>query len=311
MKLRIFRPAIHPSGKRGFDAIIKGCRACGDDIEYTDDINAECDVAVHASGPKGGSAMNSLTVARKALIERFGFNRLILESPAIRPGYDRVQAMGDSYWRLSLGGFLRDEAEYGVDMGNSPPDRWSRIAEEQGIVPQDFHLPIDGHVLVMLQKSSDASLRGKVMDEWASEMVAMIRMFVPWPIVLRPHPLEPYRPHNQDNARISSGHDKDWDNARAVVTYTSLSAIDSLLRGLPTWTMHFGNMAWMMSNKSLSRLRNPWFPKRDVFQRWLNDLAYTQWSVPEIAEGMPWKRLKQKLLEKVSYQPESDSTVDA
>lgn len=308
MKLLIFKPAIHVSGKLGFDSIVKGCRACGDDIWYTKDINAECDVAVHASGVKGGSAMNSLSVARKALISRFGFSRLILESPVIRPGYAKLQAEGRFYWRLSLGGFLRHEAEYGMDIGHSPGDRWLRIAAEHGIEPKPFHAPQDGHVLVMLQKSSDASLMGQDMNEWAREIIAKVRLCVKWPIVVRPHPLEPHRPPEFDHAWLSSGGEEDWENARAVVTFTSLSSIDSLLRGLPTWTMHPGNLAWPVANKSLTRLEDPWFPEADVFQRWLNDLAYMQWTPTEIAGGVPWTRLKRKLLDRLSSQQVKGST---
>ena len=288
MRLRIFNRAIHPSGKPGFDAIVAGCRAVGDECDYTDDLIANCDVAVHASGPKGGSmAQSDLSVCRRILIDRFGKNRLILESPVIRPGL-----VVGNYWRLSLGGFLRG-SEYANE--NSPSDRWERISSEQGIEPRDFHVPQDGHVLIMLQKPSDASLSGSDHYNWARAMIAQVKQYVDWPIVLRPHPLNKESTPAFEGATVSSGSEKDWDNARAVITFTSLSAIDSLLRGLPTWTMSPGNLAYEMTNRSLSRLENPWFPHPADFDQWLANLAYTQWSPDEIRSGEPWSRLRATL----------------
>jgi hypothetical protein len=33
-------------------------------------------------------------------------------------------------------------------------------------------------------------------------------------------------------------------------------------------------------------------------QQWANWLAYTEWSTDEIKEGLPWKRIRERLLEK-------------
>ena len=292
MKIRIFDPAISMAGRNAFAAFMRGCKAAGDhDVAWTKDIEEKCDIAVHASGVKGGRLQSGkLSQARARLIKRFGKNRVVIESPAIRTGL----VGGAVYWRLGLGGFLRDEAEYANQ--NSPPDRWDIIAEEQQIVPMSFHVPLGrGHVLIMLQKTSDASLRGKCMIEWGNEMIREVRKHVDWPILIRPHPLETVRPPDFRGATLTHGHDDDWDHARAVVTYTSLSAIDSMIRGLPTWTMHEGNLAWEVTNSELAALKNPWFPEREVFDQFLYDLAYSQWKVSEIETGEPWLRLKAKL----------------
>jgi hypothetical protein len=59
------------------------------------------------------------------------------------------------------------------------------------------------------------------------------------------------------------------------------------MNGIPVFTGQ-SSLAWDMSMKSLTNINNPLMPDRE---QWLNNLAYTEWSVPEISQGTPIKHL--------------------
>ena len=268
-------------------SVFEGVKNSGDEPFYTDDIEAECDIAFHSSGPKGKRG-GRLTPARERLIQRFGKRRLVLESAAFRFGY---QEETNPYWRLSLGGFLYDEADYANK--DSPPDRWQMITKEQGIRLEPFEWKKGKFIIVCLQKPSDASLRGQDTKLWGDRVYGDCRQLFPDEgIVMRYHPLDM-------RGRFNLPLREDLARASAVITYTSLSAIESICAGVPTVACNSGSLAWPVAFNSLPELKANWllmpsFAEEDRLQ-WLCDLAYTQWKPSEIEEGIPWKRLRATL----------------
>lgn len=295
MKVRIFNAAISQGGKPAFDAFRQGVIASGDDCEYTNDLTEDCDIAVHASGVKGGRLKQSrLSEARHHLITRYPRARVVIESPVLRQGlhFDNGVAR---YWRIGLNGFLKDEADYANS--NSDPGRWECIAEEQGIRLQGWNTTGD-HVVIMLQKPTDASLRGCDMHQWCGSMIEQTKRYLPGaPIVVRPHPLdkEAQPDYTALGCVVSTAPiEEDLEGARAVITYTSLSAIESVCAGIPTWTMDKGSLCYDITNHSLHRLPDPWLAHEDDVEQLMYDLAYTQWTLAELKSGKPWMRLRDR-----------------
>ena len=50
-----------------------------------------------------------------------------------------------------------------------------------------------------------------------------------------------------------------------------------------------------LPNNSFSNINSPNMPDR---QNWLNKISYTEWWTDEIDQGIPWRRIKQRLIEK-------------
>lgn len=294
MKVRIMTPAISSGGRAAFDAFREGCLAVGDDCEFTHDLFEPCDVAVHASGVKSGRLRDSqLSTDRSTLIQMHPKSRVVIESSVFREG-----RTDGEFWRVALNGFLRDEADYANE--NSDGDRFDWICEKQGIDVQDWDRSGDT-VIVMLQKNTDASLRGVDVRNWARSMVDQIRAHAPEArIVVRPHPLdrEPFvPPPGVELSRDLSpdGLKSDLERSFAAVTFTSLSAIETICAGIPTWAMDPGSLAYDVANHHLGRLHNPWLVDDGTKFQWLANLAWTQYTIPEIKEGIPWKRLKPRI----------------
>jgi hypothetical protein len=283
----IFRKAVSNGAKQVFDALPTCMSTAGDSVRWSNAMYEPCDVAVHASGVKGGRLRDSaLSRARAALIENMPERRLIIESPAFREGLK----MPCEWWRMSWNSFLRD-GDYCNE--NCPSDRFDAICELQGIQVRDWREG-GGHIVVMMQKPSDASCAELDMDAWTTDVVTRLMAATDRDIIVRQHPLD-RRPGGHKptffGARMSwAPLERDLEGAWAVVTYTSLSSIESICAGIPTWVLGEGSLAWpVASGHSLATIESPERPER---MQWLYDLAYTQWHVSEIKEGIPWKRLR-------------------
>jgi hypothetical protein len=77
------------------------------------------------------------------------------------------------------------------------------------------------------------------------------------------------------------------------VSFSSGSAVDAALAGVPSLCLSANSFAWEVSRRSLADLDRPWRGDR---AQWLANLAYVQWSADEIGDGACWRHLR-KLVE--------------
>jgi hypothetical protein len=85
--------------------------------------------------------------------------------------------------------------------------------------------------------------------------------------------------------------DMQFDRVHATVSWSSNPGIHSVLNGVPAFVGP-SSLAYDVSIKSLANIDNPPVVDR---QQWLNDYAHTEWTVEEISQGIPLKRLTSKL----------------
>jgi hypothetical protein len=140
------------------------------------------------------------------------------------------------------------------------------------------------------------------MDKWITETIENIRQYTDRPIIFRPHPRCPVKNVErqfknvvrQQPHQIPGTYD-DFDmkfkDVYCTVSWTSNPGIHSVIEGVPSYTSP-SSLAWDVSIKSLTNLDNPPLPDR---QQWLNDYTWTEFTVEEIAQGIPLKRLTSKL----------------
>ena len=140
------------------------------------------------------------------------------------------------------------------------------------------------------------------MSRWVMETIESIQAQTDRPILFRPHPrcrldaieTQYKNVYRQDPRQIPGTYD-DFDmrfsNIYCTVSWTSNPGIHSVINGIPAYT-GTSSLAWPVSIKSLTNLNNPPLPDR---QQWLNDYAWTEYTVEEIASGLPIKRLTSKL----------------
>lgn len=207
-------------------------------------------------------------------------NLLIFETPILRN-------FNQWYFRVSFDHVHRAGCFFKHDM---PGDR----AKAMGLAVKPWKNG-DGPVFIAGQLPGDYSLDGADALEWVADVAGWIDRNWRRKIVLRPHPLDVISAQWISLAS-ALGSDishrplsEDLSVAGAWVTYTSGSAVDAVMAGVPAICLSPNNFAWEVSGHKLSNLENPWRGDRS---QWLANLAYRQWTVDEIGAGDCWRHLR-------------------
>lgn len=164
----------------------------------------------------------------------------------------------------------------------------NRRAQLLGVVPQAWKK--GNHILLAGMGDKGARAEGFEPEMWERETIAEIRKHTHRQIIYRPKPswkrARPipsvgFSPRTQDVAEVLNG-------AHCVVTHHSNVAVDGLVGGTPAFCWH--GVASLLSSQDLSQIESPLYPEgREQF---VADLAWTQWSIAEMAKGLPWRHLK-------------------
>ena len=218
---------------------------------------------------------------------------VMFETPLV---HRRADTNDHTWLRVGVNGFLWDEAHWGFD--HLDPER--RIID-----PIEWRKNGD-HILILMQNPGDASLRGADIFEWTENTAKELRKHTDRPIRIRPHPL----PNKQkrleqlkqqlsfcefvenklpDNMRPL---EQDFTNCWCVVTFSSGSAVDAVLAGIPNIACDPGNMTWPISSHSLAMIETPY---TDATSLWEKQISHCQFSTEELRNGVCWRHIKQSL----------------
>jgi hypothetical protein len=165
---------------------------------------------------------------------------------------------------------------------NVSADRWEKYFKDS-VKPW-----IEGgtYALVIGQMPGDASLYGKDPYQWAEEAIKDAKKHYKR-VVFRPHP-------NDRNKRKIAGADyqdgtleEAFKGAACVITYSSNTAVDAVINGIPAISVHPGSMAREVTTRSLDE---PLF--RGDLNDWGRKIAYTQWLPEELKNGEAWAHLR-------------------
>ena len=136
------------------------------------------------------------------------------------------------------------------------------------------------------------------MSNWFLNTYDEIRKHTDRPIIFRPHPrcrLEHierglrhvYRQEPQHINNTYDDFDMKFDNIWATVSWSSNPGIHSIINGVPAFTGP-SSLAFDVAEQNLHNIENPLYSDRT---QWLNDYAWTEFTVEEISQGIPLKRL--------------------
>jgi hypothetical protein len=200
-------------------------------------------------------------------------------------------------WKVGLNGINRD-----AYFGEQDNDR-SR-ADSLGLVCKPWRSNGD---FILICGQHDKSLQWQnmpVLATWAIDTIKTIRMYSKRPIIFRPHPRCPLpniehkfkNVHRQAPKKLNGTYDNfdiGFDNVHATVSYSSNPGVHSIINGIPAF-VGTSSLAYDVANDIdfLHDIENPMMPDRT---QWLNDYAHTEYTLDEIAQGIPLKRLTEKL----------------
>jgi len=145
------------------------------------------------------------------------------------------------------------------------------------------------------------------MNSWIKQQINAIRKHSDKPIVVRSHPRNKVDIDIDKWKYVRINHPKrDWatyddtdfkkilSSCWAVVNHSSNPAMESVFNGIPVFVSE-SSLSYDVGNSDIADILQPSMPAR---HNWAHRLAYTEWTTEEIAEGTPWKRIRERLLEK-------------
>jgi len=241
----------------------------------------DCDVDVIWSVLWNGRMAPNKTIWERAKSEKRPI--IVLEVGGIKRG---------TTWKVGINGINR-EANFGPK-GNDD----SRV-KKLGLKLQPWQKNPEGSIIIAGQHQYSNQWRNQSLPTvWVAETIEQIRKYTGRRIVIRPHPRSPmpglqYEFENvvlQTPTQVPNTYDDfdfDTSNAYAVVNWSSNPASQAVINGIPVFVGP-DSLAWDVGNPTLNLINNPMMPDRT---QWLNDLAYTEWTLEEIEQGLPLKRL--------------------
>lgn len=131
------------------------------------------------------------------------------------------------------------------------------------------------------------------MEQWTTSIVNQIRQITDRPIVVRPHPRSPFNlsiPNARMDTVIKIPNTYDDFNIRydyhCVVNFNSGPAVQAALMGTPV-VCDSSSLAYPISD-AITNINNPTLPDRT---QWFLELLHTEWTIDELANGIPQQRL--------------------
>ena len=279
MKFNLWTQYGAQNSKPVFDAFHRGCQSLGHDVGFN---NHDGDVDVIWSVLFSGRMAGNRAVWERAMAQSKPV--VVLEVGGIKRG---------TTWKVGLNGINRD-AFFG-DAGND-----SGRSDLLGLKLKPWRNNGD-YILICGQH--DKSLQWNNMprmSNWVLDTISEIQKYTDRPIHFRPHPrcILPYiekefkNVYRQTPKQTPGSYDDfdiDYSNVHATISYSSNPGIHSILEGVPAFVGP-SSLAYDAANDIdfLHDIETPVKPDR---QQWLNDYAWTEFTIDEIALGLPLKRL--------------------
>jgi len=210
--------------------------------------------------------------------------------------------------------------EYGWEQANCNNEnvgreRWNRFETSTGIKFKDWHSP-GSDIIIMGQKEGDSALvrlyeQGyKSFYDWVFDIVKQIRKHSDRRIIIRPHPRGLDRGLKNikrklldkfDNVELSDNIKRggnrggesllsDFQRAHCIITFNSLSAVEAVTNGIPTYALDSGSMIWPIAHQDISKIESLNY-NIDITD-WQNKIAYTFWNKQDVKSGETWEHLK-------------------
>ena len=285
MKFKLWKEYGALNSKDVFSAFERSCITNGHNISNSDNINdADChviwSVLFHGRMARNKDIWTRCRELRKPVI--------VLEVGGIKRG---------TTWKVGLNGINRD-AYFGDSNNDDSRKRLLGLEVKPWRTSSKY---------ILLCGQHDKSLQWQDMprmSNWFLNTYDEIRKHTDRPIIFRPHPrcrlehIERGLKHvyRQEPKHVNGTYDSfdmGFNDIHCTISYSSNPGIHSIIEGVPAFVSTH-SLAYDVGNDIdfLHDIEKPLMPDRT---QWLNDYAYTEWTVEEISQGLPLKRLTDKI----------------
>ena len=281
MKFKLWKEYGALNSKDVFSAFERSCITNGHNISNSDNINdADChviwSVLFHGRMARNKDIWTRCRELRKPVI--------VLEVGGIKRG---------TTWKVGLNGINRD-AYFGDSNNDDSRKRLLGLEVKPWRTSSKY---------ILLCGQHDKSLQWQDMprmSNWFLNTYDEIRNHTDRPIIFRPHPrcrlehIERGLKHvyRQEPKHVNGTYDSfdmGFNDIHCTISYSSNPGIHSIIEGVPAFVSTH-SLAYDVANDIdfLHDIEQPLMPDRT---QWLNDYAHTEYTVDEISQGIPLKRL--------------------
>ncbi len=280
MKFKLYRNYGALNSVPVFDAFASGVKALGHEIVETNE-----DVSVIWSVLWWGRMQPNHQIYQHCL--KLGRPIIIIEVGNLKRGVT---------WRISD----QHINSFGI-FGNSENFDLDR-PKKLGIFLSPPATRRRNEILIATQHSRSLQWEGQPsMEQWIRDTIVKIKRYTSRRIVVRPHPRSQIREKFTDAVielpkKLVNTYD-DFDinyNYHCVINHNSGPCVQAAINGTPV-ICDPSSLAFPVAEK-WENLENPQLPDRE---EWFLKLAHTEWTVEEIAQGVPLKRLESHLEKKL------------
>jgi hypothetical protein len=163
-----------------------------------------------------------------------------------------------------------------TDIQPRPGDRW----EKHGIKFQPWQH--GRNIVVAAPDEKPCKFYNIDLNQWIEQTVATIQQHTDRPVVVRQR--APKRIDRLTTDTLAEA----LSDAHALVTFNSNAATESVLLGVPVFTLA-PNAAGPVGLQDLSQIETPYYPNHDELYAWASSLAYGQVHVEEMKNGSALK----------------------
>ena len=296
MKIAIYLTSISTNKNAIKLAVLRrfgaGISKSTDQVEFVNGHDLiDCEVAVLLGFVHNDISSPHLQLRKKVLNNHK--NIIIIDSNLFQFANDNLK---NYYLRYSLNGIFPTTGFYfdnKLDIS-----RWKTISQQLGISLVPYRTN-GNHILVCLQRVDGWSMGRTMVQDWLDNCVTEIRKYSNRPIIVRKHPGDK-RQHQlnfSDQYTISKNLRliNDLENCWATVTYNSSPGIASLIQGIPTFVTDKESkrsQTWPICNTDLRFIDTPTMLDRTD---WINRISQCHWNEDEVASGLAWKFMRDRL----------------
>lgn len=170
------------------------------------------------------------------------------------------------------------------DIVPRPADRWERL--KITLHPRRY----GSRIIVAAPDEKPCRFYGINFDTWVDETVNTIKQHTDRPIVVRQRAAKRIdRTHTDPLAKVLA------DDVHALVTFNSAAAVESVIYGVPAFTLAPANAAEPVAAQDLSQIDSPYWAEEDKIHAWACHLAYGQFHVNELQDGTAYRILNENI----------------
>lgn len=276
MRFRLYREYGALNSRPIFDAFEQGLKSLGHES-----VKDHEDVAVIWSVLWAGRMAQNQRIYREC--RQTGKPIIIIEVGNLIRG---------ATWRICL------ENINGLGIFGNDQDLDPGRPKKLGVKLENYKQHRSSEILIATQHRQSLQWEGQPpMSSWLDQIVSQIKKHTDRKIVIRPHPRSPISVSIPGTTTIvpkqipGSYDDFDIDyNYHCVINHNSGPAVQAAIHGVPI-ICDSTSLAAPLSNK-IENIENLQFPDRED---WFLKLCHTEWTVEELAQGIPIQRLQLKI----------------